>query len=91
MDRSRNQDKDGKHWHVIGKLTKAFNGVDKVLEEREIINGLRDLADKEYQSVVAEILQAPTDVPNWEQNIAMLIGAARVHRSYRDIFTIKEK
>ena len=82
---------DKNQWHIIGKLVKAFKGVDKVLEERQMITQLHDLAEKEEQAVITELLKAPMDVPNWEHNVAMLIGAARVHRSYREIFTIKEK
>ena len=82
---------EGKNWHVVGKLVKTFQGIDKVLEERELIHQLKDLASKEYEDTISEILRAPEDHPDWHNNIAMLIGAARVHRSYRDIFTIKEK
>ena len=80
-----------KEWGVITKLVKSFGGIDKVLESREIINQLRDLAAKEEADAVDAILNVDFENANWQNQIAMLIGAARVSRSYREIFTIKEK
>ena len=84
-------DKSSKDWHVITKLIKAFGGMTAVLEDRDIITQLHDLALQEERDAIDAILNAPMDNPNWPNQIAMLIGAARVSRSYREIFTIKEK
>lgn len=90
MDKSHN-DSPYASWHVIGKLVKAFGGLPKVLEERQMLTQLRDLCQKEETDAINEILNTDMGTPNWENKIATLIGAARVHRSYREIFTIKEK
>ena len=76
---------------IVNKLVKALGSEAKVLESRTTITLLKDVADKEFLSLVFQILEMPADTPNWHHNIATLIGTARAHRSYSEIFTIKEK
>lgn len=78
-------------YHVQRKLLAAFEGLDKVLEERNIMNQLKQIADMELALTITQILELPDDHPNWENNIATLIGTARAHRAYSEIYTIKEK
>ena len=89
MDKSNKQD-DPKYG-IQRKLIKALGDQAKVLESRNLLEPLRDMAHEEFMSIIANILELPSETPNWQHNIAVLIGTARAHRSYRDIFTIKEK
>ena len=73
------------------KTIKALGDLKNVLESRTVITQLKDLADRELSEVLQQILDLPDDHPNWEHNIATLIGQARVHRSYSELYTIKEK
>lgn len=92
MDNQPNQSVETvKQFGVQRKLLKAFGDLPKVLESRNQLEPLRKLADEEFMSVIAQILELPSEAPNWAHNIATLIGTARAHRSYREIFTIKEK
>lgn len=79
------------HGVMKTKLINAMGGEAQAQESRETFDKLKDLAQKEFDSTVSQILDEPKTSITWEHQIAMLIGAARVHRQYRDMFTIKEK
>jgi len=87
MDNQSNQ----KKYSIQRKLLKAFGDQEKVLESRNQLEPLRDMAHEEFMSIVSLILELPSETPNWQHNIAALIGQARTHRVYRELFTIKEK
>lgn len=80
-----------KEYHVSGQLIKEYGSLEKVLESREDIEFFRSLSDRKYKETINLILDTPKNTLNWEHNIAVLIGQARVHRDNRDTYTIKEK
>ena len=84
-------DKQDKKYGVQRKTLKALGDLKNVLESRNTIAQLKAIADDDLAGIVTQILDLPDDHPNWEHNIAVLVGQARVHRSYSELYTIKEK
>lgn len=80
-----------KKYGVQRKTLKALGDLKNVLESRTVITQLKQLADDELAHYVNLILDLPDEHPNWGQNIAALIGAAKTHRTYSELYTIKEK
>lgn len=80
-----------KKYGVQRKTLKALGDLKNVLESRTVLIQLKAIADSDLAAVVTQILDLPDDHPNWEHNIAALIGQARTHRSYSELYTIKEK
>lgn len=82
---------DNKQYGVQRKTIKAMDGLKSVLESATVISQLKALVNEELAQTMTRILDLPDDHPNWEHNIAVLIGQARTHRSYSELYTIKEK
>ena len=80
-----------KEYGVSTRLVKLYGSLEKVLESRVEIDKFREVASKQYEEAVAQILDSPKNTLNWEHNIAMLIGNAKAHKANRDTYTIKEK
>jgi len=89
MDNPSNEPE--KKYGVQRKTIKALGDLKNVLESRTVLIQLKQIADNDLAAVVNQILELPDDHPNWEHNIATLIGQARVHKSYSELYTIKEK
>ena len=86
-----NQAQSDPIYGIQRKTLNVFNDLKDAIESKETIRKLKELSDKELANSFTKILDLPEDHPNWEHNIAVLIGAARVHRSYSELYTIKEK
>jgi len=80
-----------KKYGVQRKTLKALGDLKNVLESRNVIDQLKTLAENDLLATMNQILDLPEDHANWEHNIAVLVGEARVHRSYMELYTIKEK
>jgi hypothetical protein len=87
------QSSDGKTKQVgiATKLLKQFGTMESVLESQDVFSKLRELSEKELQACMKQILADPQGTPEWASKIATLIGEARVHNRYVELFTIKEK
>ena len=76
---------------IMQPLLDAMGGLAKVLESRDTIDQLKEMADKDLTAVFTRILTEPTDVPNWQDQIALLLGEAKAIVKYQERFTIKER
>ena len=90
MDNQKGNEPE-KKYGIQRKTVKALGDLKNVLESRTVLIQLRQLADNDLAATLSQILDLPDDHPNWEHNIAALIGQARTHRSYSELYTIKEK
>jgi len=76
---------------IMIPLLEALGGEDKVLESQVVLQQLKEMAEKDLIAVLKRILKEPTDVPQWQDQIALLIGEAKRIQKYKELFTIKEK
>ncbi len=90
MDKPNEANKS-KKYGVQRKTLSAMGDLKNVLESRTVLTKLKELADAELANSLTQILDLPEEHPNWEHNIAVLIGQARVHRTYSELYTITEK
>lgn len=92
MKKISHLDSDQKQkYGIMMQLIQVMGGESKVLESRDLINKLHAMIDKDLQSCFKRILDEPTDVPQWQDQIALLIGEAKTYQKYKELFTIKEK
>ncbi len=85
-----NSNEDKKYGGQRKTLT-ALGDLKKTLESRNVLQELKSIADSDLAATLNQILDFPDDHPKWEYNIAALIGQAKTHRSYSELYTIKEK
>ena len=57
----------------------------------EVFNDIIEILNGDLQGVMNQILDPPKDVPNWENQMAMLVGEARSYRNIISLLTITEK
>ena len=80
-----------KKYGIQMPLINALGSEAKVLESLEVLTQLRDMADRDLQSLFQRILAEPTGIPQWQDQIALLLGEAKRIQKYKELFTIKEK
>lgn len=90
MKKTSHRDSE-KQYSIMSPLIHAMGGQAKVLESRDVLILLKDMVEKDLQSCFKRILDEPTDVPQWQDQIALLIGEAKTYQKYKELFTIKEK
>lgn len=90
MDNPKSNEPEQKYG-IQRKTLKALGDMKSVIESRLVLQQLKSLADADLASSLKLILDLPDDHPKWEHTVATLIGQARTHRSYSELYTIKEK
>lgn len=75
---------------IKAKLKKKFDTA-RAGASKEVFDDIITIIDKDYQSVITQILESPKDVPNWENQMAVLVGEARSYRNIISLLTITEK
>lgn len=80
-----------KKYGIMKPLLEAMGGEAKVLESQHVIQQMKEMIDKDIASIMVKILAQPTDVPNWQDQIALLLGEAKAYIKQQERFTIKER
>ena len=66
-------------------------GEKRVENVRDVLNDIAEIAEKEFDATVSQILELPGEAGGWEHKMAVLIGQARAHRTYKSLLTVEEK
>jgi hypothetical protein len=82
---------DSPKYGIMLPLLRGMGGEAKVLESRHLIDQMKAIAEEDLQQIMAKLLTEPTNVPNWESQIALLLGEAKHAVKFVELYTIKER
>jgi len=75
---------------IKSRLSKKFSKA-RAGASKEVFDDIIEILTKDLQGVMNQILDPPKDIPNWETQMAALIGEARSYRNIISLLTVTEK